>query len=116
MANNPVVNSITFTGSVAGQASLQAQGIAGNLTFLLPNIPPIVGQVLTATAINGNSVFFGFSSPGSDEISTGQLSSVEGNGTKVQLTNGGVAPSAVTVQLGSAGSLAILAYSGVTSS
>src|SRR5271170_6658271 len=62
MANNPVVNSITFSGSVAGQASLQSQGIAGNLTFLLPNTPPTVGQLLTATSINGNNVFFGWSS------------------------------------------------------
>src|SRR5271156_3648811 len=62
MANNPVVNSITFSGSVAGQASIQSQGIAGNLTFLLPNVPPTVGQLLTATSINGNNVFFGWSS------------------------------------------------------
>src|SRR5271170_2179808 len=76
MANNPVVNSITFSGSVAGQASLQSQGIAGNLTFLLPNTPPTVGQLLTATSINGNNVFFGWSasqsSPSFSQI-TGQL-------------------------------------------
>src|ERR1700675_3737706 len=109
MANNPVVNSITFKGSVAGQASLQAQGIAGNLTFLLPNIPPIVNQGLIATAINGNNVFLGWASANAS-ITVGDLDadSVEGTGTKIQLTNGGVAPSAVTVQLGSAGSLAIL--------
>jgi len=62
MANNPVVNSLTFTGSVAGQASIQSQGIAGNLTFLLPNTAPITGQLVTVSAINGNNVFLGWSS------------------------------------------------------
>ena len=61
MANNPVVNTLTFSGSVAGQATIQAQGIAGGLTFLLPNTVPIVNQLLTATAINGNNVFLGWS-------------------------------------------------------
>src|SRR5579871_1523905 len=60
MANNPVVNSLTFTGSVAGQASIQSQGIAGGLTFLLPNTVPVQGQLMTALAINGNNVFLGW--------------------------------------------------------
>jgi hypothetical protein len=63
MSNNPVLNSLTFTGSVAGQASIQAQGVAGGLTFLLPNIPPIQGQQITVTAVNGTNVFLGWSSP-----------------------------------------------------
>lgn len=62
MANNPVVNTLTFTGSVAGQASISAQGIAGGLTFLLPNLVPVQGQLLTAASINGNNVFLGWSS------------------------------------------------------
>jgi hypothetical protein len=62
MANNPVVNSITFTGNVAEQATIQAQGIAGGLTFLLPNTAPIQGQLLDVSAISGNNVFLGWAS------------------------------------------------------
>ena len=91
--NNPVVNSLTFVGSLAEQATIQAQGIAGGFTLLLPNIPPIVGQVVTATAVNGNNVFLGWTSPGSDEISTGQLASVEGNGSSgATLKNSAIPP------------------------
>lgn len=73
MANNPVVNSITFAGGVAGQASVQAQGIAGNLTFLLPNTAPITGQLLDVQAVNGNNVFLGWVSAGTESISLGQI-------------------------------------------
>lgn len=62
MASNPVVNTLTFAGSVAGQASISAQGIAGGLTLLLPNLVPVQGQLLTAASINGNNVFLGWSS------------------------------------------------------
>jgi hypothetical protein len=115
MANNPVVNSITFIGSIAEQASIGAQGIAGGLTFLLPNVPPIVGQLLTATAVNNANVFLGWASA-SASIQTSQLSSVEGTGSKVQLTNGSAAPSAVVAQLGVAANYAILASAGITNS
>src|SRR5579863_2680631 len=60
MANNPVVNSITFTGNVAGQATIQAQGIAGGLTYLLPNTAPSLGQLLDVQSISGNNVFLGW--------------------------------------------------------
>ena len=62
MASNPVVNSLIFAGSVAESASIQAQGIAGGLTFLLPNTAPNQGNLMTVTAINGNNVFLGWSS------------------------------------------------------
>src|SRR5271170_6723518 len=62
MANNPVINSLIFVGAVAGQASIQSQGIAGGLTFLLPNTAPISGQLVTVSSINGNNVFLGWSS------------------------------------------------------
>src|SRR5271167_361026 len=73
MANNPVVNSLTFVGSVAGQATIQSQGIAGGLTFLLPNTVPVQGQLLNALSINGNNVFLGFVSPQSSSISLSQI-------------------------------------------
>src|SRR5271154_4208612 len=73
MANNPVVNTLTFTGNVAGQATIQAQGIAGGLTFLLPNTVPVQGQLLNALSINGNNVFLGFVSPQSTSISLSQI-------------------------------------------
>lgn len=66
MATNPVVNSLTFVGAVAGQASIQAQGIAGGLTFLLPNTTPVVGQYIDVAAVNGNNVFLGWVSPNSN--------------------------------------------------
>ena len=121
--NNPVVNSITFVGSLAQQATIEAQGIAGGLTFLLPNIPPIVGQVMSATAVNGNNVFLGFTPPPPSSFSfsqiTGllsveQLEDVEGNGSKVQLTTGAAPGSPVTTHLGTAANYALLAYSGIT--
>ena len=65
MASNPIVNSLIFAGSVAESASIQAQGIAGGLTFLLPNTAPNQGNLMTVTAINGNNVFLGWSSPNS---------------------------------------------------
>jgi hypothetical protein len=74
-AGNPVVSTLTFSGSVAGQATIQAQGIGGNLTFLLPNIAPIQGQLLDAAVINGNNVFLGWASPAS-----GTVASVSGAG------------------------------------
>lgn len=59
---NAIVDTLIFNGSIAGSASIQAQGIAGNLTFQLPNTPPIQGQIMTATAINGTTVVMGWSS------------------------------------------------------
>ena len=90
MANNPVVNTLTFTGSVAGQATIQAQGIAGGLTFLLPNTVPNVNQLLTATAVNGNNVFLGWSSAQSlSNIPLSALSPAGAtNGDVVQLVGG----------------------------
>jgi hypothetical protein len=117
MANNPVVNSITFTGSVAGQATLQAQGIAGGLTFLLPNIPPIVGQALSAQAVNGNNIFLNWVSPNANlTVGSFNAGSVQGNGSKVQLTTGSAPPSPVTTALLTAASYTILGASAVTNS
>src|SRR5271154_550757 len=73
MANNPVVNSLTFVGAVAGQASIQSQGIAGGLTFLLPNTAPISGQLVTVSSINGNNVFLGWTSQQSTSVALSQL-------------------------------------------
>src|SRR5271156_3023806 len=73
MANNPIINSLTFTGTVAGQASIQSQGIAGGLTFLLPNTAPISGQLVTVSSINGNNVFLGWSSQQSTSVALSQL-------------------------------------------
>jgi hypothetical protein len=73
MANNPVVNTLTFTGNVAGQATIQAQGIAGGLTFLLPNTTPIQGQLLDVQSINGANVFLGWVSPQSTSITLSQI-------------------------------------------
>src|SRR5271166_4162873 len=63
MANNGIVNSLTFTGAVVGSATIQAQSVAGNLTFLLPNQVPTALQILTAQSVNGNVVSLGWSAP-----------------------------------------------------
>jgi hypothetical protein len=82
------VDTLIFTGSIAGQASIQSQPIGGNLTFQLPNIPPIVGQLMTATALNGSTVVMGWSSA-SSSVSLSQITqsgattnqTIEWNGT-----------------------------------
>ena len=109
MASNPVVNTLTFSGSVAGQASISAQGIAGNLTFLLPNIPPTVNQLLTATAINGNSVFLGWSSAQSlSNIPLSALSPTGAtNGDVIQLVGGAWTFSAFVPGAGTVTSVAL---------
>src|SRR5271163_973675 len=111
MANNPVVNSLTFTGSVAGQASLQSQGIAGNLTFLLPNVPPTVGQLLTATSINGNNVFFGWSS----SSGAPSFSQITGLLALSQIAQGGATAGQALEWSGTAWAPATLSGSGVSS-
>jgi len=73
MANNPVVNTLTFTGNVAGQATIQAQGIAGGLTFLLPNTVPVQGQLIDVVSVNGTNVFLGWVSPQSTSITLSQI-------------------------------------------
>src|SRR5580658_3557205 len=94
--NSYVINGqLTFIGSLSQQVALQAQPIAGNLTFQLPNELPIANQVVAAVSILGNTVTLGFANAGGGSISTSQLSSVEGTGGKVQLTTG-VAASPVT--------------------
>jgi hypothetical protein len=60
---NAIVSTLIFQGSLAGTASVQAQGIAGNLTFQLPNTPPVQGQLMEAHAINGTTVVLGWASP-----------------------------------------------------
>src|SRR5580658_5409061 len=112
---NAVINGqLTFLGSLAQQVSVAAQSLGGNLLLLLPNATGLnSGSLLSAVAINGNTVTLGFVPPPSSTISTSQLASVEGTVPKVQLTTG-VAESPVTSKLGSAAEYAILAYSGIT--
>ena len=81
---NPIVNSLIFAGSVAGTATIQAQGIGGSATLLLPNVLPTQGQVLTASAINGFNVFLGY----------GGLGSISGSISVSQISAGGVPSSA----------------------
>jgi hypothetical protein len=108
MANNPVVNTLTFTGSVAGQASIQAQGIAGGLTFLLPNTVPIQGQLMTATAINGNNVFLGFVSPQSSSISLSQITqSGATNGQTIEWNGSAWVPTSMVPGAGTVTSVAL---------
>jgi Ice-binding-like len=113
--NSYVINGqITFNGSLAETVGLQAQSVAGGLLIQLPNSTGLnQGGLLSAVAVNGNTVTLGFVAPPSSSIATSQLSSVEGTGGKVQLTTG-VAASPVTSKLGSAAEYAILAYSGIT--
>lgn len=60
---NAIVNgTLSFKGAFAGQATLQAQPIGGNLTFQLPNIPPTNGQLISGT-VNGNTVILGWANP-----------------------------------------------------
>src|ERR1700674_5126105 len=73
MANNAVVNSLTFTGSVAGQATIQAQSIAGNLTLLLPNFTPTQGQLLGVQSIVGFDVFLGWVPQSGVQVALSQI-------------------------------------------
>ena len=85
MANNGIVNSLTFTGAVQGSATIQAQSVAGSLTFLLPNQVPTALQILTAQSINGNVVTFGWSAP----QSAPSFSSITGSLALSQIAQGG---------------------------
>jgi hypothetical protein len=125
MPNPPTIinGQLIFKGSISGQVAVQAQPIAGNnLIFNLPNTVPNPNAVLSVIAVTGSTVTFGFAPPAPQSfnfsqitgtIATSQLGSVEGNGSKVQLTTG-AAVSPVTSELGTAANYAILAYSGVT--
>lgn len=96
--NNPFVNSITFVGSVAETVTIQGQGIAGNVVFLLPNTVPTQGQILNAVAVNGNQIFLGWGTPisgGSGAVTsvfgrTGAVSAVADDYTVTQIQ--GAAP------------------------
>jgi hypothetical protein len=71
--NIATLDQLIFKGSVAGQASIQSQGVAGGLNFLLPNTPPQQNQLLTASSIAGNNIFLGWSSPATATINLSQL-------------------------------------------
>src|SRR5271157_2478896 len=58
--NATINGTLIFTGTFAGQASLQAQPIGGNLIFQLPNQLPTVNQLLLVEAVNGSIVTIGF--------------------------------------------------------
>jgi len=116
MANttNPTVNSLIFVGAVAQQASIQAQGLAGNLTLLLPNTPPVQGQILSATSVSANgAVVLGWANQQSATVALSQIqqsgattnqiiewngtawapsSSIPGSGTVTSFTAGTLAP------------------------
>src|SRR5271166_2017107 len=85
MANNGIVNSLTFTGAVVGSATIQAQSVAGNLTFLLPNQVPTALQILTAQSVNGNVVSLGWSAP----QSAPSFSSITGSLALSQISTAG---------------------------
>jgi hypothetical protein len=120
MANAPTIikGQLTFLGSIAGQVSVQAQPVAGNnLLFNLPNTVPNPNAVISVLSVVGSTVTLGFTPPPPSSfsfsqitgtIATDQLGNVEGNGSSVQLTNGSLPPSPVTVQLASAASYAVL--------
>lgn len=120
--NIPINGTLTFNGSVAGSVTIGSQPLAGSLSLQLPNTVPALGQALTASVVDGFVVALGWANlpPNSfsfsqitGSVSTSQLGSVEGDGSKVQLTTG-AAVSPVTSELGTAANYAILAYSGIT--
>jgi len=111
MANNGIVNSLTFTGAVVGSATIQAQSVAGNLTFLLPNQVPTALQILTAQSVNGNVVSLGWSAP----QSAPSFSSITGSLALSQIAQGGATVGQALEWSGSAWAPATLSGAGVSS-
>lgn len=109
MASNPIVSSLTFTGSVAGQASIQAQGIAGGLTLLLPNMLPIQGQLLDVQSLSGNNVFLGWVSAQSEQINLTQLAQSSATTGQVIEWNGSAWAPATVPGIGSQSANLVLA-------
>src|SRR5271154_2440370 len=111
MANNGIVNSLTFTGAVVGSATIQAQSVAGNLTFLLPNQVPTALQILTAQSVNGNVVSLGWSAP----QSAPSFSSITGLLALSQIAQGGATSGQALEWSGTAWAPATLSGAGVSS-
>src|SRR5271156_3488312 len=98
MANNGIVNSLTFTGSVVGSATIQAQSVAGNLTFLLPNQVPSANQLFAVESVNGNVVTIGFAA----SQTSPSFSQITGSLALSQIAQSGATPSQFIAWNGSA--------------
>jgi hypothetical protein len=67
-ANTGDLGSLFLGGSTSGGPTLASQAIGGSLTLQLPNTAPTTNQVLTATAVNSNTVTLGFTTPNAGTI------------------------------------------------
>ena len=83
MANNGIVNSLTFIGSVAEQVTIQSAPIGGNLIFQLPGLLPIANQLMAVQSVSGNVVSLAWANPTSGG-GGGAVSSVFGRTGAVQ--------------------------------
>lgn len=85
MATNGIVNSLSFLGTFAGQATIQAQPIGGNLIFQLPNQLPSANQLMAVESVSGSVVTLGFAAPQSSP----SFSSITGQLALAQIAQGG---------------------------
>src|SRR5271154_1929505 len=111
MATNGIVNSLIFTGTFAGQATIQAQPIGGNLIFQLPNQLPVANQLLSVESIVGSVVTLGFAA----SSSAPSFSSITGLLALSQIAQGGATSGQALEWNGSAWAPATLSGAGVSS-
>ncbi|HLQ33698.1 MAG TPA: hypothetical protein VK457_13510, partial [Chloroflexota bacterium] len=83
--------SLTLAGSTSGGPTLTSQAVGGTLSLQLPSTAPTANQVMTATAVAGNNVTLGFTTPTTGTVTT-TGSPASGNLTKfsgaTSVTNG----------------------------
>lgn len=83
--NATINGTLIFTGTFAGQASIQAQPIGGNLIFQLPNQLPTVNQLLSVESVSGSVVTIGFAA----SQTAPSFSSITGSLALGQIAQGG---------------------------
>src|SRR5271157_2449586 len=109
--NATINGTLIFTGTFAGQASLQAQPIGGNLIFQLPNQLPVANQLMAVEAISGSIVTLGWANPSSAP----SFSSITGLLALAQIAQGGATSGQALEWNGSAWAPATLSGAGVSS-
>src|SRR5271166_2254375 len=109
--NATINGTLIFTGTFAGQASLQAQPIGGNLIFQLPNQLPTVNQILSVESVVGSVVTIGFAA----SSSAPSFSSITGSLALSQIAQGGATSGQALEWNGSAWAPATLSGAGVSS-
>src|SRR5271170_6073811 len=109
--NATINGTLIFTGAFAGQASIQAQPIGGNLIFQLPNQLPTVNQLLSVESVSGSIVTIGFAA----SQSAPSFSQITGSLALSQIAQGGATSGQALEWNGSAWAPATLSGAGVCS-